>query len=285
MSILPLLTEKTGVSHVIIAAIHLNEAEGDITLNDDPYSAPKNHLLWEEMRTLQYGGVKVLGMLGGAARGSFMRLDGDQESFYTYYEPLRHMIARTGFDGLDLDVEEEVSLRGMIRLIEQLKSDFGQDFLITLAPVATALQNEKHLSGFDYEDLERAIGSKIAWYNTQFYCGWGCTETSEDYERILDRGWPPEKVILGVVTNPGNGSGWVPDEVLGQTLTTLTVRYPGFGGIMGWEYFNSITATEPQGRPWCWAQSVMRMLRLSQSGAHVVASGAPRGQMFATSGP
>ena len=262
ISVLPLLLEKTGVTHLIIAAIHLNEPAGNITLNDDPYTAQKNDTLWREMRTLQGGGIKVLGMLGGAAKGSFTRLDGDSRSFNAHYEPLRQMIARTGFDGLDLDVEEEMSLPGIIRLIDHLKSDFGQAFLITLAPVATALQNEEHLSGFIYEDLEKAMGSKIAWYNTQFYCGWGSMDTVEDYHKIIDRGWSLEKIVVGLVTNPENGKGWVHDELLHENINILVELYADFGGVMGWEYFNAMTIKEPSGRPCSWAHLMKKALKL-----------------------
>lgn len=106
-------------------------------------------------------------MLGGAAKGSYQKLDGDRTSFLRYYEPLRQMVRQLGFDGLDLDVEEDMSLAGIVRLIDQLKFDFGSGFIITLAPVATALQGLRHLSGFDYEALEKAMGRHIAWYNTQ----------------------------------------------------------------------------------------------------------------------
>jgi hypothetical protein len=78
VSLLPLL--DTPVTHVIIAAIHIN-SRSDIKLNDDPYDAPKNQPLWDEVHTLQRAGVKVLGMLGGAAQGSFTKLDGDASSF------------------------------------------------------------------------------------------------------------------------------------------------------------------------------------------------------------
>lgn len=80
ISLLPLLTKNTGVTHVIVAAIHLNEGPGNITLNDDPPSAEKFNTLWGEVRWLQGTGVKVLGMLGGAAKGSFERLSGDEAS-------------------------------------------------------------------------------------------------------------------------------------------------------------------------------------------------------------
>lgn len=87
VSLLPLITNQTGVTHVIVAAIHLNEGPGNITLNDDPPDASKYETLWGEVAWLQASGVKVLGMLGGAAKGSFERLDGPDEqkvSFETW---------------------------------------------------------------------------------------------------------------------------------------------------------------------------------------------------------
>jgi len=29
----------------------------------------------------------------------------------------------------------------------------------------------------------------------------------DDYEGILRRGWPAEKIVVGLVTNPANGAG------------------------------------------------------------------------------
>jgi alkaline phosphatase D len=81
-------------------------------------------------------------MLGGASAGSFAHLDGLE--FEAYYSPLKDMIAAHSLDGLDLDVEE-MSLNGVIQLIDRLKNDFGNDFLITLAPVAAALQESFRL--------------------------------------------------------------------------------------------------------------------------------------------
>lgn len=201
-------------------------------------------------------------MLGGAAKGTFTRLDLDDAKFEEYYLPLRDLIRDRGLDGLDLDVEEHMSLNGIIRLIDRLKSDFGTSFSITLAPVAAALMsdNPRHnLSGFSYEALEVMRGSQIEWYNAQFYCGWGDMRKPDGYDILVARGWPPQKVVVGLVTNPDNGSGWVPFDVLGGVLTTLKMRYPTFGGVMGWEYFNSL----PGGRekPWEWAEFMTRTLR------------------------
>ncbi|KAL8758726.1 MAG: hypothetical protein Q9199_001255 [Rusavskia elegans] len=263
ISLLPLLTEATdvvNVTHLILAAIHLNSPAGNIHLNERPPTDDLFIPLWEEIRILQDVGVKVLGMLGGAAQGSFQALDGTDAEFEEYYVPLRDMLKERGFDGLDLDVEEEMSLLGVIRLIDRLKADFGEDFFITLAPVATALQRGRHLSGFDYEALEVMRGRQIAWYNVQFYNNWGNLTGFEGYGGIINVGWKAEKVVAGVLTNPGNGTqGWVEAEELARTVTMLKVLFPGFGGVMGWEYFNSTPGGEE--RPWEWAEAVGRAVR------------------------
>lgn len=259
VSILPLFTEKTGITHVILAAIHINDEPGDIHLNDDPFEAPRHKEVWEEVRILQRANIPVLGLLGGAAQGSFQRLDGDTASFERYYEPFRKQIEWAQLDGLDLDVEEEMSLAGIVRLIDRLKADFGSDFLITMAPVASAMFGGRHLSGFSYFELEKAMGRHIAWYNAQFYCGWGSAETTEHYDAIIQKGWDPSKIVLGLITNPGNGDGYVFEDLLTATLAVLVDEYPGFGGVMGWEYFNAKTETA-QDRPWLWSHRMSKIM-------------------------
>ncbi|KXJ92939.1 glycoside hydrolase superfamily, partial [Microdochium bolleyi] len=144
ISILPLITTPAiALSHLIIAAIHINEDPDGLTLNDLPPSHPHFASTWAELRIAQASGIKVLGMLGGAAKGSYTRLDKDELTFERYYLPLHAMITERSLDGLDLDVEEPMSLAGVIRLIDRLRADFGPDFLITLAPVAAALLDSR----------------------------------------------------------------------------------------------------------------------------------------------
>ena len=262
ISVLPLL-QNPGISltHLILAAIHINEDPAAITLNDHHPSHPRFTTLWAELRVLQASGVKVLGMLGGAAPGTYTRLDTDDAAvFDSYYLPVAALVRERGLDGLDLDVEEPMSLGGIIRLIDRLRADFGPEFLITLAPVAAALlRADRNLSEFDYEALEVMRGAQIAWYNAQFYCGWGDCSSPAMYEMLLAKGWPAEKIVVGLVTNPRNGAGWVPWNVLGNVLPLLVGRHPRFGGVMGWEYFNSLPGEEE--KPWEWAQAMSALLR------------------------
>ncbi|KAJ9131095.1 Chitinase [Pleurostoma richardsiae] len=268
ISVLPLVTQPhIGITHVILAAIHLNDDPNAITLNDHPPHHPRFATLWAELRILQASGIRVLGMLGGAAKGSYAKLDGDEPTFERYYSPLRDLVRARALDGLDLDVEEETSLAGIIRLVDRLRADFGPSFLITLAPVAAALLDpRRNLSGFDYEALEVIRGAQIAWYNAQFYCGWGDCSSPVMYEMVLARGWDPAKVVVGLVTNPENGSGWVPWEGLAGVIPLLAGRHPRFGGVMGWEYFNGLPGGRD--RPWEWAQWMTALVKGARTGSH-----------------
>jgi hypothetical protein len=168
VSLLPLIQAEPTVSvtHLLIAALHIIDDDTGLHLNDNPPSDPIYDTMWSEAAQLQAKGVKVMCMIGGAAQGSFQRLDGDDASFEKYYGPLHDLIGSHNIQGLDLDVEEDFSLNGVIRLIDRLKADFGSDFIITLAPVAAALtEGGGNLSGFNYFDLEAQRGSSIAFYN------------------------------------------------------------------------------------------------------------------------
>lgn len=237
-----------GATDVLVGALHLN-GDGTVHLNDHPPSDPRFDPMWADLAYLQSRGVRVSLMVGGAAPGTFQRLDSD---FATYYPRLKNVIETYHLDGVDLDVEETMSQAGITRLIDQLTSDFGTGFTITLAPVAPALRGGGNLSGFDYETLERERGAKIDWYNAQFYCGWGSLAKTTDYDRIIRRGvFTPDRVVAGVLTNAANCSGYVPLDTVKQTVGKLVAKYPDFGGVDGWEYFNS----DPGGtaEPWRWA--------------------------------
>lgn len=91
-------------------------------------------------------------------------------------------------------------------------------------------------------------------------------KSPRDYERIVARGWPPSKIVAGLVTNPGGCEGWVGDGELRATLTALLTKYPDFGGVMGWEYFDAMTEAEGEGKPWCWAKFMASILHPSNEG-------------------
>lgn len=137
---------------------------------------------------------------------------------------------------------------------------------------AAFLKSHKHLSGFNHFELESSeAGKLVEWYNVQFYCGWGDASNTHLYEALVTAGWNPQKLVLGVVTNPGNGAGHVPLEKLQSVVKALSGRYRDqFGGIMGWEYFNAVREKDvvrlsnvrrgaPE-TPWMWVFDVAHAL-------------------------
>ncbi|EPX55907.1 secreted hydrolase [Cystobacter fuscus DSM 2262] len=249
VSPLGLTNNNTRVTDVIVAAIHLNSPT-QVHLNDHPPSDARFQQMWRDLAAMQAKGVRVLGMVGGAAQGSFQRLDTD---FNTYYPILKNIITTYKLDGVDLDVEEYMSLAGIERVIRALRADFGPNFVITLAPVATALYGGGNLSGFNYEQLYRDVGSQISWFNGQFYNGWGYMGTPANYQSIINRGLiPAQKVVAGMLSNPGNGgSGYIDIPTAKSTVSGLVGTHQSFGGAASWEYFNSLPGNT--GAPWQWA--------------------------------
>ena len=68
-----------------------------------------------------------------------------------------------------------------LRLLRQLNTDLGPDFLLTMAPVASALLGSggNGLHGFNQKEMDdqatdpaRPNGKLVSWYNAQFYNGW-----------------------------------------------------------------------------------------------------------------
>jgi chitinase len=173
-------------------------------------------------------------------------------------------------DGIDIDVEEYTSIDVVTRLITQLKGDFGKDFIITLAPVASALTGGSNLSGFNYVQLEQTVGANISWYNAQFYSGFGSIFPEDQCKlplsvscsllcsRCLDvritnyaNGlFPPNKVVASVLTNPSLGYGYVAPARVVESLQDLVALYgPSFGGVCGWEYFGELYAPTTETTP------------------------------------
>ena len=280
ISLLPLIAEKgIALTHLIISSFHINR-DRDLVLNDWAPSDTRFTALWSEAAVLQRAGVRVMGMLGGAASGAWTTdtLDApDEDTFEHYYGQLHKLIVEHQLQGIDLDVEQKMSQDGIARLVRRLTADFNADhtnrFEITLAPAGSALLPRitgGNLNGFRYQTLERELGRDIAFYNAQLYNGWGTVESPVFYEMMLGNGsgldpecpWVPEKVLLGDVTSPDNGVGYANASVFNATVAALRDKYRPrheIGGIMGWEYFNSLPGSTAE--PWVWAQEMTAILR------------------------
>lgn len=276
ISMLPLITEQEiSLTHLIVCSFHLGNQDsgGAIHLNDYPPDDPLFYTLWNETAILRAAGVKVMGMVGGAAPGSFSTdtLDSpDAATFEHYYGQLHDALVTYQLQGLDVDVEQPMSQGGITRLLTRLHADFGDGFVLTLAPVASALGGGggPNLSGFEYAalavDAVTADGAPVVdFFNAQFYNGFGSLDSPADYEAAVGAGWRAAELVAGQLTDAGQGDSAY-FGALNQTVTRLMEEHGTFGGVMGWEYFNSAPGGEAA--PWQWAQAMTRILRPTYAG-------------------
>jgi len=243
-------TGKPYPTHINLGAFHLGpQSDGTLMhLNDYPPDNPIFAKPWQQLKQLQGMGVKLHMLLGGAACCSFQSLFSDWNRLYPV---LKQTLQQYHFDGIDLDIEESVALTDVQRLIDQLSADFGSSFAITLAPVASDLTGGGGLSGFDYKDLYNSPqGARIAWFNTQFYSGFGSLSSTSDYDRAVRNGFPADKIVAGMLSNPANGGGYVNINTAASTVKQLARKYSNFGGVFAWEYFNSLPGGTAHPEQW-----------------------------------
>ena len=183
-----------------------------------------------------------------------------------FYLPLVSTLKYHNVDGLDLDIEEEVEKSCPENLVQRIRSDFGDEFLITMAPVASDLAgNRDSFGGFSYREFDQtSAGSEVNWYNGQYYSGFVEGSIEESYEAAVRNGFSPERVVLGVLDNPNDGSGFVGLGAVEEVIANLKDDYSNFGGVDSWEYFDA-GGTDGLSQPWMWVKQLGESLFGSSS--------------------
>lgn len=233
----------SNLTAVNLSSFHLGyttQGTPYVHLNDNVPEDPMFDSLWVDMGKMQNSGVLLIAMLGGAGGAYTTLFEGT--NYATLYPLFVKMLKKYKFDGVDLDVEETVSQTNIQKLIADLRSDFPQNFYISSAPVAKALwTGNDPFSGIDWLPLK----DQIDWFNVQFYSGYGSLATLDNYNSIIAKGYSPNQILGGALTNRGDGGGYVDIATVVQTLKTLNAKYNGqLGGTMGWEFFNANNLSE-----------------------------------------
>lgn len=237
-----ILYSDSPVTHIHLSAVHFgNNPDGTpyIHLNNYPPENSKFDTVWDELAQAKRLGIKIVLMLGGAG-SAYTKLF---QKFDIYYPLLVKTIKKYSvIDGIDLDIEEYVSLDNIKMLITKIDKDFGKDFIISMAPVQGALQRDiSGLGGFVYKDLYKSpLGKRINYFNGQFYNDYSV----EAYRQIVQNGYPEEKVVMGMISSQNFQNNL-------KVVRHLSEEFSKFGGVYNWEYFNS----PPKGKtnPGKWA--------------------------------
>jgi hypothetical protein len=240
-----MLSHIEDIDVIIVSSIHFNKQGGQslMYLNDNLPNDKIFDEMWMQTEKASVQNTTIMLMVGGAG-GAYKALFADFEVNYKLLHDL--LREKTWIQGIDLDIEEPVKISDVKMLINRLIADFGKDFIITMAPVASSLQNDGGSMGqFSYKKLFRSKeGQHINWFNTQCYDSFSI----ETYHSIIKNGYSPEKVVMGME------SGQFDEKTFKNALNTVQVlnkEYPNMAGVFDWEYLNAPPSTDD---PSLWAR-------------------------------
>jgi chitinase len=218
-----------------------------------------NSNLQTNIKALQDAGKNVLISFGGGA--------GVPSSAYASYaqnvdglvEQLVSFVTGNGFNGVDIDFEDDAGFTGsydgigfLISLTNGLAQALpaGQD-IITHAPQTPYW--DPTYNNAPYAEIWQGAGNQITWVNNQFY-----NNPSWDATPELKVGWynqiagitGAQKLMAGaLVAAAGADEGYIPlDQMIGQVITPLQDAWGAeFGGVMGWEFARDQDGTWAEG--------------------------------------
>ena len=227
-SLTPLIEEELNNVYVYVSSLHFGKDIRGSYLNLNNTSPDSQVDVLEDLEKASIAGITILVMLGGAG-GAYGALFSD---FNYYYVLLYNFLKKYPFiQGIDLDVEEVTSIEDIEKLVNQLDKDFGTDFIITMAPIESAMSSDSPgLGSFSYKELyHSSVGNRINWFNVQCYNLF----TEDVYSSIIENGYPVEKITFGMLgdnVNPNNFPAAV------EEIKTTISKYPNMNGVCLWEY-------------------------------------------------
>lgn len=245
------LENSQNIDVIIVSSIHFGKFKNEpyIHLNDNFPNSSLFNTVWEDLQKLYYNGVTLMCMVGGAG-GAYENLFSDYD---TYYPLLRDFLkSKNLITGIDLDIKESVNIKDVKKLINNLVKDFGEDFTITMSPVADSLMsdNPNGFSLLNYKELYKSLeGRAIKWFNVQAY---GCFNF-ETYDKIIKNNYPSEKIVLGMISGDFLNDNF---NVALNEIKKIKDKYPNMAGCNNWEYVN---APPDINDPTKWAEDIKQL--------------------------
>lgn len=229
-----ILVKNTPVTHINLSSIHFgldDNMQQYIHLNDDSPYESKFDSVWTEIENADKLGIKIILMIGGAG-GGYSSLF---ENYPLYYNLLYNLIKnKPCIKGVDLDIEETTKLEDIKKLINSLVKDFGEEFIISMAPIESSLQEDNSgMGGFCYKTLLKSDeGKYINYFNTQFYGSYSL----DAYDEVIKNGYDSKMIVMGTM-----------DPNVFDTVSKVYEKYgKTFGGVYLWEYMFA----QPDGYTW-----------------------------------
>ena len=230
-----LIENPSVVDTIIVSSIHFgNNKDGTpyIHMNDLEPSNKAFDIVWNQTKLLSDKYNKEILLMMGGAGGAYGELF---KNYDVYYPMLVNTIkTHNWIKGVDLDIEEPVSISGVQKLIRDIHSDFGDSFTITMAPLASSLMSDQGgMGGFIYKDLFTSEEGKfITRFNVQAYGSYNY----ETFESMVNNGYPADKLVLGMLSGQFNKDAFATALIEIRKIVNI---YGNIGGVFDWEYFDA----------------------------------------------
>lgn len=228
------INNAENVDQIIISSLHFDDGKKDIEiyLNDNNPDSEIFNQLWEETQKCFYNNIEILVMMGGAGLAFHVFFS---EFEKTYKLLLNFLKKRPWITGIDLDVEEYVEIDNIKKLINKLKTDMGNDFIITMAPLGSSLANDiSGMGGFNYKQLYNSPEGKfIKYFHAQCYNN---SFTENMYKNMVKNGYPSEKIIMGMMSSDYGVNNF--ENALTEVKNIIKI-YPDMAGVFDWEYLDA----------------------------------------------
>lgn len=247
-SLNPLIKANLKQVYVYASSLHFGRdvfGAPYLNLNDSTPDQQPDFLL--DLENAYLNGITIMVMLGGAG-GAYGAMFSD---FDTYYQLLHQFLKAYPFiRGIDLDVEEPVTMANIQHLIDCLDRDFGAEFIITMAPIAPSMSSDNPgMGGFSYKHLyQSGQGQRINWFNVQCYANY----TADVYQSIINNGYPADKIVFGML-----GDSYSPINFPSalDEIKKVSHQHVNMGGVCLWEYGDTTID------PIVWGTSISRVIR------------------------
>jgi chitinase len=214
--------------------------------------------LQSNIQILQNAGKNVLISLGGGKGFSSSAYESYAQNVDELVEQLVSFVTSNGFNGVDIDYEDDAGFTGTYDGIEFLIAltnglaqalPSGQN-IITHAP-QTPYWDPKY-NNAPYAEIWQGAGNQITWINNQFYNNppWDATPDLkvEWYDKIACI-TGAQKLMAGALVAAGADEGYITlDQMIGQVIMPLKDAWGSeFGGVMGWEFARDQGGTWAEG--------------------------------------
>jgi chitinase len=209
-----------------------------------------NDDLKSSIRALQNAGKNVLISFGGARFPAWPV----QSSAYQSYaqnvnelvNQLCNFVTRNGFNGVDIDYEDDAGFTGTydgIGFLSALTSGLAQALpsgqnIITHAPQTPYWDRNFHHA--PYDQVWQRVSNQITWINNQFYHNPNYDKdaaTKVFWYRKIVAITGSEKLLVGVPLDPSIEGFISLDDMTHNVIRPLQSNFGAqFGGAMGWEF-------------------------------------------------